>query len=219
MKSVVVCDSEPIAVEGLRALLQSSDGLRVVAAEDSPAETVRAVREWQPRLVVFDKAFGLDEVTDSLRQLRELADAPAAVVWGASLTTAEAVRLLRAGASGVIRKTASLHMVAECLRSAAGGGRWVEDGLMVGAETAMLPARHALTEREQQVVGLVERGLSNKGIAAELGIRVGTVKIHLRHIFEKTGIRGRYGLALRGLQAKPAASESESLELMEALAN
>src|SRR5450759_4765593 len=39
-------------------------------------------------------------------------------------------------------------------------------------------------------------------IAARLGIRPGTVKIHLKHIFEKTGIRGRYGLALSGLREK-----------------
>ena len=43
---------------------------------------------------------------------------------------------------------------------------------------------------------------ADKKIAADLGIQVGTVKIHLKHIFEKTGIRGRYGLALAGLREK-----------------
>jgi DNA-binding NarL/FixJ family response regulator len=47
---------------------------------------------------------------------------------------------------------------------------------------------------------LVEQGLKNKDVAQELGIRPGTVKIHLKHIFEKTGVRGRYGLALSGLR-------------------
>jgi DNA-binding NarL/FixJ family response regulator len=44
--------------------------------------------------------------------------------------------------------------------------------------------------------------LKNKEIGEKLGIRTGTVKIHLKHIFEKTGIRGRYGLALSGLKEK-----------------
>ena len=57
-----------------------------------------------------------------------------------------------------------------------------------------------LTAREQQVLELVEQGFKNKEIATELGIRPGTVKIHLKHIFEKTGVRGRYGLALSGLK-------------------
>ena len=46
----------------------------------------------------------------------------------------------------------------------------------------------------------MEQGFKNKDIATDLGIRPGTVKIHLKHIFEKTGVRGRYGLALKGLR-------------------
>ena len=52
------------------------------------------------------------------------------------------------------------------------------------------------------MVELVEQGLKNKDIGLNMGIRPGTVKIHLKHIFEKTGIRGRYGLALSGLREK-----------------
>ena len=49
---------------------------------------------------------------------------------------------------------------------------------------------------------IIEQGMKNRDIGRELGIRPGTVKIHLKHIFEKTGIRGRYGLALSGLREK-----------------
>jgi len=62
--------------------------------------------------------------------------------------------------------------------------------------------RSELTAREQQVLELVEQGFKNKEIALDLGIRPGTVKIHLKHIFEKTGVRGRYGLALNGLKER-----------------
>ena len=60
--------------------------------------------------------------------------------------------------------------------------------------------RSQLTSREHQVLQMVEQGFKNKDIALALGIRPGTVKIHLKHIFEKTGIRGRYGLAISSLK-------------------
>ena len=66
--------------------------------------------------------------------------------------------------------------------------------------------RSELTAREQQVLELVEQGCKNKEIAVELGIRPGTVKIHLKHIFEKTGVRGRFGLALNGWRERGSLS-------------
>jgi DNA-binding CsgD family transcriptional regulator len=65
-----------------------------------------------------------------------------------------------------------------------------------------LPRSGLTGGREQQVLELVEQGLKNREIARELGIRPGTVKIHLKHIFEKTGVRGRVGLAINGMKEK-----------------
>ena len=72
-------------------------------------------------------------------------------------------------------------------------------------------AHSLLTARESQVMSLVARGYKNKEIGSALGISTGTVKIHLKHIFEKTGIRGRYGLAVSCLREK----NSETMELKE----
>jgi len=55
-----------------------------------------------------------------------------------------------------------------------------------------------LTPRERQVALLVIQGLSNKGVARELGLREGTVKIHLHNIFQKLGTRSRFGLIGQG---------------------
>jgi DNA-binding NarL/FixJ family response regulator len=78
----------------------------------------------------------------------------------------------------------------------------MEDGIFGDREKASRPRRSQLTAREQQIAHLVEQGLRNRDIARQLGIQTGTVKIHLKHIFEKTGVRGRYGLALTGLREK-----------------
>jgi DNA-binding NarL/FixJ family response regulator len=88
------------------------------------------------------------------------------------------------------------------MRTVATGNTFMEESVLHEPERAARGARSNLTTRELQVVELVEQGLKNRDIGAQLGIRPGTVKIHLKHIFEKTGIRGRYGLALSGLREK-----------------
>jgi len=200
--SVVVCDTEPVAMEGLRSLLESAEGLCVIAAETSLADGMDAVRELRPAVLVVDKSFGVQAVMECLRTLRDEEFRTAAVVWSAALTEAEALRLLQAGAAGVVHKTARLDTLVDCIRQVAGGSTWMEEDLVAAPDQPVHIGRSALTARELQVMELVERGMRNKDIAIALGIRTGTVKIHVKHIFEKTGIRGRYGLALSGLKQK-----------------
>ena len=202
MDSVVVCDTEPVAMEGLRSLLESAEGLCVIAAETSLADGMDAVRELQPAVLVVDKSFGIQAVMECLRTLRREEFRTAAVVWSVALSEAEALRLLQAGAAGVVHKTARLDTLVDCIRQVAGGSTWMEEDLVAAPDRPVRIGRSALTARELQVMELVERGMRNKEIAIALGIRTGTVKIHVKHIFEKTGIRGRYGLALSGLKQK-----------------
>jgi DNA-binding NarL/FixJ family response regulator len=202
MDSVVVCDTEPIAMEGLRSLLESAEGMCVTATETSLAGGMDAVRELQPAVLVVDKSFGIQAVMECLRTLRHAEFRTAAVVWSAALSGAEAMRLLQAGAAGVVHKTAGLDTLLDCIRQVAGGSTWMEEDLVAMPDQPVRTGRAALTARELQVMELVERGMKNKEIAVALGIRTGTVKIHVKHIFEKTGIRGRYGLALSGLKER-----------------
>ncbi len=137
---------------------------------------------------------------ETIVELRNMPKPVGVVVWGVAMTEAEALRLLQVGARGILRKSASLHLISSCLRAVASGSSWMEDGVFREAHRADRYPRSELTPREQQVLELVEQGFKNREIALELGIRPGTVKIHLKHIFEKTGVRGRFGLALNGLK-------------------
>lgn len=189
-------------MEGLRSLLESAEGMRVVATETLFTEGLKAAKELRPTILLLDKAFGLRGVMDAPAVLRKEDCQSSVVVWGNTIPEAEALRFLQAGAAGVLRKTARLEVLLACLRQVARGATWLEQEAVRTSEHPFRPAHTPLTARELQVMELVERGLKNKEIGALLGIRTGTVKIHLKHIFEKTGIRGRYGLALSGLKEK-----------------
>jgi len=202
VKSVVICDTEPIAIEGLRALLNACADLQLAAAETSLLGGIEIVRQHAPAVMILDKSFGIHAIMDCLKRLRSAEHPTGPIVWGVNMTEAEALRMLQAGALGVVRKTATTAALLECMRAVAAGNTWMEEGVLQEPERSARGTRSNLTSRELQVVDLVEQGLKNRDIAAQLGIQPGTVKIHLKHIFEKTGIRGRYGLALSGLREK-----------------
>lgn len=205
--SVILCESQPVTAEGVRTLLATSADLRVVSLCDSLTALRDAARRSYERtganaILLVDKAMGVEAI---LQLLRDLATAPQpvrVVVWGLAITEAEALRLLQAGAQGILRKTSDPALLMTCLRAVAAGQNWMEDSIFRQNFRLERYPRSELTPREQQVLELVERGLKNREIGRDLGIRPGTVKIHLKHIFEKTGVRGRYGLALTGLKEK-----------------
>ncbi len=200
IKRVSVCDTQPVTAEGVRTLLAGSLDLQFAEITESMAQAMDLVRRSSPDVLMVDKAFGIQAILEWLTELKANDLGTAVVIWGVSVTEAEALRFLQAGARGILRKTASIPVVLACLRTVALGRSWMEDCVFRDSARSDRYPRSELTLREQQVLELVEQGYKNKEIALDLGIRPGTVKIHLKHIFEKTGVRGRYGLALNGLK-------------------
>ena len=196
-----VCETQPLTAEGLRSLLTTAGHYEMLPAVTTLEDASRLVVAHAPQIVVVDKGLGVPAVMEWLgRSTRN--PQTAVIVWGAALSESEALRMLKCGARGVIRKTADAAQVLSCLETVASGSTWMEEALFRESGRPSFHSRTDLSTREQQVLELVEQGLRNKDIARELGIQPGTVKIHLKHIFEKTGIRGRYGLALSGLRDK-----------------
>lgn len=198
-KSVIVCDMQPIVVEGIRHLLDGSTDLKFGGSVGTLLAAMELARTARPAVLLIEKTLGFQPIIDWLPGLR--GGKTAAVVWGAGITNSEALRLVQAGVRGILQKTASLESILSCLRSVSEGVSWMPSAIYRSTDPESR-GRSNLTLREQQVVELVERGMRNKEIAHELGIQTGTVKIHLKHIFEKTGCKGRYGLAISGLREK-----------------
>ena len=211
LHTIVVCDSQPVAMEGLCTILQNANDYRVVAAGASLAEGLELVRTFRPSLWALDKSFGLRPILECLETLRSFEARPAVVVWGDPLPPAESLRFLQAGASGVVRKTAPVKKLLSCFQSVSRGDSWMEEDLRRDFSRPTWACRTPLTHREAEIMERLERGWRNRDIAAELGIRIGTVKIHIKHIFEKTGIRGRYGIAISSLRQRGSVPEAQAV--------
>jgi two-component system, NarL family, nitrate/nitrite response regulator NarL len=206
-KIVSICETQPLTVKGLSHLLEVCDDLSFGTSHSTPAEWMLSPGAEHTDVLIIDKGLGAKVVLDALAQLPAeegpgRATKPYVVVWGMSITEAEALRFLQGGAKGIIRKSADGQTILACLRAVSVGRSWMQDSVFREALLPEAQMRTDLTPREHQVMELVEQGFKNREIAQELGIRPGTVKIHLKHIFEKTGVRGRHGLALNGLRQK-----------------
>ncbi|HEX4807785.1 MAG TPA: response regulator transcription factor [Bryobacteraceae bacterium] len=204
--TVSVCESQPLTVRGLHSLLDTTTDLRFCSAHGSAAEWMMSQYAEYTEVLIIDKGLGAKAALDTLAQLASARaarrPAPDVIVWGMSLTESEALRFLQAGAKGIVRKSADTDMLLACLRAVAQGKSWMQDTVFRDAPMVQMTQKVPLTPREHQIMELVEQGFKNREIAQELGIRPGTVKIHLKHIFEKTGVHGRHGLALNGLRQK-----------------
>jgi DNA-binding NarL/FixJ family response regulator len=201
---VLVCDNQPITIAGMRALLNMQTEFFFAESASSLEAALDFIRNHELDVLIVDKAFGLTEIGEFLASIQENGEnRPAMVLWGSYISEADTLRLLRLGVRGILRKTAEIPTLMACLRAVARGTFWVENDLFNVSISwkGTQHSRNALTAREVQVLELVEGGMKNKEIAQSLGIKAGTVKIHMRHIFEKTGARDRRSLALAGFFA------------------
>jgi DNA-binding NarL/FixJ family response regulator len=194
--SVFACESQPIVVEGLQRVLADCSDLVFSGWAGKASEALEAIQRVRPDVVLIDGSAGL---TAALRLIGTLkAAAPVhSVLWVVDLPEMDAFRALQIGARGILKKTLPIPTLLECLREVASGQIWMQQSEQV---TEFLQRKEAsrLTPREKDVVRLVCRGLRNKQIAENLHITPGTVKVHLMHIFEKTGLKDRLALAVHG---------------------
>jgi len=156
------------------------------------------VRQAQPDIVLLDHAGGLKAVFEFIADVKNAAAACQPVLWVHDLADVDCFRALRCGARGILKKTLPVTALIECLRAVAAGNVWIEgsaDQSSEGSERRSVPR---LTPREKQIVHQICEGQKNKEIAHALSITAGTVKVHLMHIFEKTGVKDRFELAIQG---------------------
>jgi DNA-binding NarL/FixJ family response regulator len=199
--SVLIADDQQMVRRGFRVILESEQGISVVAEAGDGREAVELARRHLPAVALLDIRM---PILDGLRAARQvIAVSPGTRVL--ILTTFDAdeyvYEALRGGASGFLLKDAPADQLVTAVRSLAAG-----DALIDPAITRRLISRFALaargpaglpdelrqlTARELEVLRLVARGLSNLEIARELVVEENTVKTHVSRILMKLGLRDR----------------------------
>ncbi len=199
MIHVIACETQPIVVEGLRKSLEDAEDLKFVGAVNDPKAFAELVAKESPKVCLIDKAFGTKAVFQLISDLKVRSPETEPVLWAADISEVESFRALQVGARGILKKTLPIQIILDCLRTVAKGNIWIESSIsnqFVGFINRRTTPR--LTPREDEFLNVVMRGMKNKQIADTLQITTGTVKVHLMHIFEKTGVMDRFELAMYG---------------------
>ncbi|MBT3077196.1 MULTISPECIES: response regulator transcription factor [Streptomyces] len=190
---VLAVDDHRLLREALCELLELYDGLTVVAQADDGPGGVRMAGLHRPDVVLLDVEMPGPGPLANLRAVQQAAPDAKVIV----LTMHDNRRLidsmLSAGAVGYLHKEAEREVLVAAIRSAVAGGTTMflpRTSNGPGPEQEPDPAA-SLTLRERELMELVAQGLSNRQIGTRLGITEGTVKRHLRNIFDKLGATSR----------------------------
>lgn len=200
---LVLVDDHPVVRAGVRALIESSDGLIVVGEASNAAEAVTAVEREHPDVVLMDLSLG-DGVggIEATARLRGLEHPPAVLVLTTYDSESDILRALDAGAGGYLLKDAPPEQLFAGIRSVADGAP-----ALAPSVAAMLMRRASspeprVTEREVEVLELLADGLGNRELARALFVSEATVKSHLSHIYAKLGVDTRAGAVAAAIEQR-----------------
>lgn len=190
----VLC-SDPLLRTGLKAAFGEQPDVACVSQDDGPADVVVADYEQGLQLIALAKARG-----------SACAHRPKVLILTARESEWEIRTALEQGARGYLVLGCDLPELMVAVRTVHRGMRHL--CAPAARRLADSMAHATLTNREVDVLRLVAEGCGNKVIARDLDIAVGTVKSHLKTIFEKLGARSRTEVATlaerRGLLSPPS---------------
>src|SRR5262245_30880250 len=192
---LVIADDHPMVLHGLMSFLTAEPDFRVVAASKDGASALDDIRKHRPDIALLD--LRLPEMTglEILHKVSNERLATRVIILTTFIEDHDVLAVSR-GVQGVIMKDSVVDDLIQIVRKVYAGIRCVPPQLVKREpevnQTGLTGT--TLTSREWEVIFLVAEGISNKAVAERLKISEGTVKLHVHHIYCKTGASSRSAL-------------------------
>lgn len=199
---VLIVDDHRVVRQGLQMFLALDDTLTVVGEASNGREAIEAVQKLEPDVVLMDLLMPEMDGIAATEAIRSLAPDTHVIALTSALQDEKVVGAIRAGATGYLLKDTEAEELVRAIHLAASGQVQLSPR---AAERLMREVRapespESLTEREQDVLRLIARGLSNRQIAEELTLSEKTIKTHVSSILSKLNLLSRTQAALYAIQ-------------------
>jgi len=208
---VLLADSQPVILEGLRNALSKSGNMQIACEATDGLATLARAAELAPDVILMDVPLAEGGPLGVVMNLRVCAPHSKLIWFAPADRHEEFVDAMRLGCSGVVYKHTPVDLILKSIRRVHAGEIWLDSATIAAiirrlavpepayaahARTNLPEPRAHLSTRERQITMLITRGLKNKDIARMMLITEQTVKNHIHNIFEKLGVGDRLELAL-----------------------
>jgi two-component system, NarL family, response regulator LiaR len=209
MIRVLICDDQIVVCEGLKAILGTVPGIEVVGLANDGEQALDQVRRLKPDVVLMDLKMPVMNGIQATRLIHQQFPEMHILV----LTTYDfdewVFDAVRSGASGYLLKDTPRDLLVSAIQGTAAGKTYVDpvvagklfSQIARGATTPDPALTNTLSEREQEILKLLARGLNNSEIAGKLFLSEGTVRNYVSTIFSKMGVSDRTQAAVLALRS------------------
>lgn len=199
MIRILLADDHPVFRRGLELVLSGIADFQVCAIAENGEQAVELAAMHRPEVVIMDLRMPLVDGIGATGRIVSRNPAPAVLVLSMFGDGELVLAALRVGARGYLLKGAGEEQIERAVRAVAAGeaifDAQIATRVLAQFDQAVDPAVSALpmlTERELQVLRLLDQGLGNAAIAAELGVALKTVRNHVSNILAKLQARDRH---------------------------
>ncbi len=195
---ILLADDHPLILDGLEQLFRTEPAYEIVGRCRNGREAAEEIDRLRPDVAIVDlrmPQIGGMEILERFGSMTRI------ILLTAEIADQGVIRALKSGARGLILKERAADLLLDCVEAVLQGERWVDPDIagralrLLDESARQQESRNLLSAREIEITRGVSAGLRNREIAERLFIAEGTVKTHLRTIFEKVGVDSRLALA------------------------
>jgi len=196
---ILIAEQDCIYRDGLRKLIESTQDFTLVAEVDTVSDAVSFGLKLEPDVIIMDNDCTHLPTAHTLEQIQTVTTKSQVLIFSSSENPSDMLRCIEMGARGYLNKAQGAKQLVQSIRLVAAGNMVIDKQYSAEFKKTVSKANNCilvqhfpqLTQRENQIIELLARGLRNRDIAQSCNITEKTVRNHVSNIFSKLNVASR----------------------------